>query len=74
MNTESIAKLVSKIEKEMYKSFGEVNSNYKNKFRQIQFNLREPKNDYFWRRVITGNVLKMIRLTDCGKVTNYLST
>jgi hypothetical protein len=74
MNTESIAKLVSKIEKEMYKSFDEVNSNYKNKFRQIQFNLREPKNDYFWRRVITGNVLKMILLTDCGKVTNYLST
>ena len=60
MNTESIAKLVSKIEKEMFKSFGEVNNNYKNKFRQIQFNLKAPNNDYFWRRVITGNVLQFI--------------
>ena len=56
MNQESIAKLVAKIEKEMFKSFGEVNKDYKTKFRQIQFNLSQPKNDYFWRRVITGNV------------------
>ena len=60
MNQESIAKLVAKIEKEMFKSFGEVNKDYKNKFRQIQFNLKEPKNDYFWRRVITGNVQEFL--------------
>lgn len=56
MNLESIAKLVFKIEKHMFKTFVEVNKDYKTKFRQIQFNLQDAKNDYFWRRVITGEI------------------
>ena len=28
----------------------------KNKFRTIQFNLKDTKNDYFWRRVILGEI------------------
>jgi len=56
MDTNSIAKLVGKIEKSMFEKYGEVNKDYKNKFRTIQFNLKDTKNDYFWRRVILGEI------------------
>jgi len=56
MDLQSITKLVAKIERSLYQKYQQPNKQYMAKFRQINFNLKDPQNDFFWRKVITGEI------------------
>ena len=72
MDLNSVTKLVRKIEIALYNKFKETNKHYsvrlnsllvgflilsfKTKFRQIYSNLNDRKNDFFWRKVIQGEI------------------
>lgn len=56
MDLQSITRLVSKIERSLCQKYQQPNKQYMAKFRQINFNLKDPQNDFFWRKVITGEI------------------
>merc|ERR1712131_271396 len=56
MDLQSITKLVAKIERSLFQKYQQPNKQYMAKFRQINFNLKDPQNDFFWRKVITGEI------------------
>lgn len=56
MHPSSIEKLVKKVEESLYKAYGGVSFKYKSKYRSIMFNLKDEKNEGFWRKVIVGEV------------------
>ena len=70
MDLQSITKLVAKIERSLFQKYQQPNKQYmvnvkysqtiltlfQAKFRQINFNLKAPENDFFWRKVITGEI------------------
>ena len=56
MDLQSISVLVSKIEKYLNDEYKGPNKDYKAKYRQIYLNLKDDKNDHFWRNVLQGEI------------------
>ncbi|XP_007424083.1 PHD finger protein 3 isoform X1 [Python bivittatus] len=53
---ERAAKVATKIEKELFSFFRDTDSKYKNKYRSLIFNLKDPKNKILFKRVLKGEV------------------
>lgn len=45
ISEERAAKVATKIEKELFSFFRDTDSKYKNKYRSLIFNLKDPKNN-----------------------------
>ena len=56
MDLQSISVLVSKIEKYLNDAYKGATKDYKAKYRQIYLNLKDDKNDHFWRNVLQGDI------------------
>lgn len=44
------------IETELYKCFGDTGQKYKNKYRSLIFNIKDPKNQTLWRRICEKSI------------------
>ncbi|XP_057650636.1 PHD finger protein 3 isoform X2 [Chionomys nivalis] len=53
---EKAAKVATKIEKELFSFFRDTDSKYKNKYRSLMFNLKDPKNNILFKKVLKGEV------------------
>ncbi|XP_062428852.1 PHD finger protein 3 isoform X2 [Rhea pennata] len=53
---ERAAKVATKIEKELFSFFRDTDSKYKNKYRSLMFNLKDPKNNILFKKVLKGDV------------------
>uniref|UniRef100_A0A8D0DQG9 PHD finger protein 3 n=2 Tax=Salvator merianae TaxID=96440 RepID=A0A8D0DQG9_SALMN len=56
ISEERPGKVAAKIEKELFTFFRDTDSKYKNKYRSLIFNLRDPKNNILFKRVLKGEV------------------
>lgn len=53
---EKAAKVATKIEKELFSFFRDTDAKYKNKYRSLMFNLKDPKNNILFKKVLRGEV------------------
>ncbi|XP_069091843.1 PHD finger protein 3 isoform X2 [Pleurodeles waltl] len=53
---ERATKVATKIEKELFSFYRDIDSKYKNKYRSLMFNLRDPKNNVLYKRVLKGDI------------------
>lgn len=53
---EKATKVATKIEKELYSFFRDTDAKYKNKYRSLMFNLKDPKNNILFKKVLKGEV------------------
>ncbi|XP_015714637.1 PHD finger protein 3 isoform X1 [Coturnix japonica] len=53
---ERAAKVATKIERELFSYFRDTDSKYKNKYRSLMFNLKDPKNNILFKKVLKGEV------------------
>ncbi|XP_074847194.1 PHD finger protein 3 isoform X2 [Carettochelys insculpta] len=53
---ERAAKVATRIEKELFTFFRDTDAKYKNKYRSLMFNLKDPKNNILFKRVLKGEV------------------
>nr|XP_036854261.1 PHD finger protein 3 isoform X2 [Manis javanica]XP_036854262.1 PHD finger protein 3 isoform X2 [Manis javanica] len=53
---EKAAKVATKIEKELFCFFRDTDAKYKNKYRSLMFNLKDPKNNILFKKVLKGEV------------------
>ncbi|NWX97756.1 PHF3 protein, partial [Nothoprocta ornata] len=53
---ERAAKVATRIEKELFSFFRDTDSKYKNKYRSLMFNLKDPKNNILFKKVLKGEV------------------
>ncbi|NXH18664.1 PHF3 protein, partial [Bucco capensis] len=53
---ERAAKVATRIEKELFSFFRDTDSKYKNKYRSLMFNLKDPKNNILFKKVLKGDV------------------
>ncbi|NXU47466.1 PHF3 protein, partial [Turnix velox] len=53
---ERAAKVATKIERELFSFFRDTDSKYKNKYRSLMFNLKDPKNKILFKKVLKGEV------------------
>ncbi|KAJ7341339.1 hypothetical protein JRQ81_005316 [Phrynocephalus forsythii] len=56
ISEERAVKVATKIEKELFSFFRDTDSKYKNKYRSLIFNLKDPKNKILFKRVLKGEV------------------
>ncbi|XP_043919789.1 PHD finger protein 3 [Protopterus annectens] len=49
-------KVAGKIEKELFTFFRDTDLKYKNKYRSLSFNLKDPKNKVLFKRVLRGEI------------------
>ncbi|KAG8444874.1 hypothetical protein GDO86_009868 [Hymenochirus boettgeri] len=49
-------KVSMKIEKELFSFYRDTDSKYKNKYRSLMFNLKDPKNKLLYKRVLKGEI------------------
>ncbi|NXN93493.1 PHF3 protein, partial [Rhinopomastus cyanomelas] len=50
------AKVATRIERELFSFFRDTDSKYKNKYRSLMFNLKDPKNNILFKKVLKGEV------------------
>ncbi|XP_058517726.1 PHD finger protein 3 isoform X5 [Ochotona princeps] len=53
---EKAVKVATKIEKELFSFFRDTDAKYKNKYRSLMFNLKDPKNKILFKKVLKGEV------------------
>ncbi|CAJ0950469.1 unnamed protein product [Ranitomeya imitator] len=53
---ERATKVSAKIEKELFSFYRDTDSKYKNKYRSLMFNLKDPKNNVLYKRVLKGDI------------------
>ncbi|XP_075058676.1 PHD finger protein 3 [Mixophyes fleayi] len=53
---ERATKVSTKIEKELFSFYRDTDSKYKNKYRSLMFNLKDPKNNVLYKRVLRGDI------------------
>ncbi|KAM6355669.1 PHD finger protein 3 isoform 1-T3 [Podargus strigoides] len=53
---ERAAKVATRIERELFSFFRDTDSKYKNKYRSLMFNLKDPKNNILFKKVLRGEV------------------
>ncbi|KAI4891328.1 hypothetical protein NFI96_009316 [Prochilodus magdalenae] len=56
MSENEVSRLAVSIEKEMFNLYMNTDSKYKNKYRSLMFNLKDPKNKGLFYRVVGGEV------------------
>ncbi|XP_054991116.1 PHD finger protein 3 isoform X1 [Sorex araneus] len=56
MPEEKATKVATKIEKELFSFFRDTDAKYKNKYRSLMFNLKDPKNSILFKKVLKGEV------------------
>lgn len=61
----NLEELISKIEEELYNQFGKVDQKYKTKYRSLLFNIKDPKNLNFFKKIIYKWVTpyQLVRMT-----------
>ncbi|XP_050428970.1 PHD finger protein 3 [Adelges cooleyi] len=62
---ENLNELITKIEEELYNQFGKVDQKYKTKYRSLVFNIKDPKNLHFFKKIIFKWVTpsQLVRMT-----------
>nr|DBA26402.1 TPA: hypothetical protein GDO54_010671 [Pyxicephalus adspersus] len=62
---ERATKVSVKIEKELFSFYRDTDSKYKNKYRSLMFNLKDPKNNVLYKRVLRGDItpVHLIKMT-----------
>lgn len=62
---ENLDQLISKIEEELYNQFGKVDQKYKTKYRSLVFNIKDPKNLNFFKKIMFKWVTpyQLVRMT-----------
>ncbi|KAI4891329.1 hypothetical protein NFI96_031733, partial [Prochilodus magdalenae] len=65
MSENEVSRLAVSIEKEMFNLYMNTDSKYKNKYRSLMFNLKDPKNKGLFYRVVGGEVspFRLVRLS-----------
>ncbi|KAL7837223.1 hypothetical protein SRHO_G00269340 [Serrasalmus rhombeus] len=65
MTESEVGRLAVSIEKEMFNLYMNTDSKYKNKYRSLMFNLKDPKNKGLFYRVVGGEVspFRLVRLS-----------
>uniref|UniRef100_A0AAY4EAH9 TFIIS central domain-containing protein n=1 Tax=Denticeps clupeoides TaxID=299321 RepID=A0AAY4EAH9_9TELE len=65
MSENEVSRLAVSIEKEMFNLYMSTDSKYKNKYRSLMFNLKDPKNKGLFYRVVGGEVspFRLVRLS-----------
>ncbi|CAH2248802.1 PHD finger 3 isoform X1 [Pelobates cultripes] len=53
---ERATKVSVKIEKELFSFYRDTDAKYKNKYRSLMFNLKDPKNNVLFKRVLKGEI------------------
>ncbi|NWX66724.1 PHF3 protein, partial [Promerops cafer] len=53
---ERAAKVATRIERELFSFFRDTDAKYKNKYRSLIFNLKDPKNNILFKKVLKGEV------------------
>ncbi|XP_053317048.1 PHD finger protein 3 [Spea bombifrons] len=53
---ERATKVSAKIEKELFSFYRDTDAKYKNKYRSLMFNLKDPKNNVLFKRVLKGEI------------------
>ncbi|PIO32133.1 hypothetical protein AB205_0200930 [Aquarana catesbeiana] len=64
MSEKEVAHVAISIEKEMFNLYKDTGSGYKSKYRTIMFNMKDPKNQGLFQRVLRGEIgpVKLVRL------------
>jgi len=52
VDASKVMKIAEEIEIAMFGTFGEVGAKYKNKYRSLTYNIKDPKNDGLFRRIL----------------------
>lgn len=62
---ENLEELISKIEEELYNQFGKVDQKYKTKYRSLVFNIKDPKNLHFVKKIMFkwATPYQLVRMT-----------
>lgn len=62
---ENLEELISKIEEELYNQFSKVDQKYKAKYRSLLFNIKDPKNLNFFKKIMFKWVtpFQLVRMT-----------
>lgn len=62
---ENLEELISKIEEELFNQFGKVDQKYKTKYRSLVFNIKDPKNLNFFKKIMFKWVTpyQLVRMT-----------
>lgn len=62
---QNLEELTSKIEEELFNQFGKVDQKYKTKYRSLVFNIKDPKNLNFFKKIIFKWVtpFQLVRMT-----------
>ncbi|XP_043107441.1 death-inducer obliterator 1 isoform X4 [Puntigrus tetrazona] len=65
MSESEVGKLAVSIEKEMFNLYMNTDNKYKNKYRSLMFNLKDPKNKGLFYRVVGGEIspFRLVRLS-----------
>ncbi|CAI9572834.1 unnamed protein product [Staurois parvus] len=76
MSENEVGLVAINIEKEMFNLFKDTGSGYKSKYRTIMFNLKDPKNQGLFQRVVRGEIssAKLVRLKPEALASKRLSS
>ncbi|CAH2303124.1 death-inducer obliterator 1 [Pelobates cultripes] len=76
MAESDVIKIAMNIEKEMFNLFRDTDSRYKSKYRNLMFNLKDPKNQGLFHRVLREKIspAKLVRLKPEELVSKKLSS
>ncbi|XP_013399494.1 death-inducer obliterator 1-like, partial [Lingula anatina] len=76
MTNHEIKKLTLTIETELFRLYGDVSSKYKAKFRSLLFNIKDPKNEGFFRKILTNHIkpYKLVRMSPEEMASKELAT
>ncbi|XP_034497290.1 death-inducer obliterator 1 isoform X2 [Ailuropoda melanoleuca] len=76
MTESEVGKIALHIEKEMFQLFQVTDNRYKSKYRSIMFNLKDPKNQGLFHRVLREEIslAKLVRMKPEELVSKELST
>ncbi|XP_078069435.1 PHD finger protein 3 isoform X2 [Mustelus asterias] len=54
---ERATKVAAKIERKLFSFYGDTDTKYKSKYRSLMFNLKDPKNQVLFKRVLKGDIV-----------------
>ncbi|XP_048386871.2 PHD finger protein 3 isoform X2 [Stegostoma tigrinum] len=54
---ERATKVAARIERKLFSFYGDTDTKYKSKYRSLMFNLKDPKNQVLFKRVLKGDIV-----------------
>ncbi|XP_072354494.1 uncharacterized protein phf3 isoform X2 [Scyliorhinus torazame] len=54
---ERAMKVAARIERKLFSFYGDTDTKYKSKYRRLMFNLKDPKNQVLFKRVLRGDIV-----------------